>query len=33
MKPHENILESNFIIHNTPILKIEDPIIKDSGIN
>jgi 1-aminocyclopropane-1-carboxylate deaminase len=32
MKPHENILESNFIIHNTPILKIEDPIIKDSGI-
>jgi len=32
MKPHINILESDFIIHNTPILKIEDPIIKDSGI-
>ncbi|MGB5846939.1 MAG: pyridoxal-phosphate dependent enzyme [Ignavibacteriaceae bacterium] len=32
MIPHKNILESDFINHNTPILKIEDPIIKDSGI-
>jgi 1-aminocyclopropane-1-carboxylate deaminase len=32
MKSHKNILESDFINHNTPILKIEDPIIKDSGI-
>ncbi len=32
MKPHENIIESDFINHNTPIHKIDDPIIKDSGI-
>jgi 1-aminocyclopropane-1-carboxylate deaminase len=32
MKPHKYILESDFINHNTPILKIKDPIIKDSGI-
>ena len=32
MEPHKNILESDFINHNTPIIKIEDPIIKDSGI-
>jgi 1-aminocyclopropane-1-carboxylate deaminase len=32
MEPHINILESDFINHNTPILKIDDPIIKDSGI-
>ena len=32
MKPHISILESNFINHNTPILKIKDPLLKDSGI-
>jgi len=32
MKSHKNILESDFINHNTPILKIEDPLIKDNGI-
>jgi 1-aminocyclopropane-1-carboxylate deaminase len=32
MKPHKNILESDFINHNTPILKIEDPLIKDNCI-
>jgi len=32
MRSHKNILESDFINHNTPIHKIEDPIIKDSGI-
>ena len=32
MQPQINILESNFINHNTPVLKIEDPMIKDSGI-
>lgn len=32
MKSYKNILESDFINHNTPIIKIEDPIIKDSGI-
>ena len=31
MKPHKNILESDFINHNTPILKINDPLIKDNG--
>ena len=29
---HKNILESGFINHKTPISKIEDPLIKDSGI-
>ena len=29
---HKNILESDFINHKTPIYKIEDPLIKDSGI-
>ncbi len=28
----KNILESDFINHKTPISKIEDPLIKDSGI-
>jgi len=32
MQPQINIIESNFINHNVPILKIKDPIIKDSGI-
>ena len=32
MKSYKNILESDFINHNTPILKIEDPLIKDNGI-
>jgi 1-aminocyclopropane-1-carboxylate deaminase len=32
MKSYKNILESDFINNNTPILKIEDPLIKDSGI-
>jgi len=32
MKSHKNILKSDFINHNTPIYKIEDPLIKDSGI-
>ena len=32
MKSYKNILESDFINHNTPIQKIEDPLIKDSGI-
>ncbi|MFB3056003.1 MAG: 1-aminocyclopropane-1-carboxylate deaminase/D-cysteine desulfhydrase [Ignavibacteriaceae bacterium] len=32
MKSHKNILESDFINHKIPIHKIEDPLIKDSGI-
>jgi 1-aminocyclopropane-1-carboxylate deaminase len=32
MKSQKNILESDFINHNTPIHKIEDLLIKDSGI-
>ena len=32
MKSYKNILESDFINHNTPVLKIDDPMIKDSGI-
>ncbi|MFC2094311.1 1-aminocyclopropane-1-carboxylate deaminase/D-cysteine desulfhydrase [Bacteroidota bacterium] len=32
MSSHKNILEPGFINHDTPILKIDDPIIKDSGI-
>lgn len=32
MKSYKNILESDFINHKTPIYKIEDPLIKDSGI-
>jgi 1-aminocyclopropane-1-carboxylate deaminase len=32
MRLHKNILESDFINHKTPIYKIEDTLIKDSGI-
>ena len=32
MKPRKSILEPDFINLNTPILKIKDPILKDSGI-
>jgi len=32
MDSHKNILESGFINQKTPITKIEDPLIKDSGI-
>ena len=32
MKSHKKILESDFINHKIPIHKIEDPLIKDSGI-
>jgi len=33
MNSFNAILDANFIVHNTPVQKIEDPLIKDSGIN